>query len=340
MLDLARLLRIVCATTLLAGILAGVPGIAQDATSTAPQSAGRSEQENVANAKDGAAETDGTTNDAEVANQGRATEIAAIRAESQAFAAAFDARDAEAIAALWTADGEYIDDVGRRFVGREAIQNGYRSFFANSPPMKLRVIIDSIRLLSDATAIEDGRAVLEPPPEGIPGFSRYTAVHVKVDGKWRMASVRDTHIETPSAFRNVADLEWLIGTWIAEEHGVTTESTCRWIANKSFVTRTYTLTAVDGTKTSGLQLIGWNPLDGNIQSWNFSPDGGHAVGVWSPTDNGWMAEIRGVTGEGALTTSVNTLTRLDDNAYVWQSVRRTSDDATLPDTEEVVLKRQ
>ena len=155
-----------------------------------------------------------------------------------------------------------------------------------------------------------------------------------------MASVRDSHIETPSAYRNVADLEWLIGTWIAEDHGVTTESVCTWLANKSFMQRKYTITDVDGTKTEGVQLVGWNPIDGHVQSWNFSPDGGHAIGVWSPKEGGWTAEIHGVTGDGTLTASVNTLTRLDDDAYVWQSVQRTAGDVELPDTDEVVLKRQ
>ena len=35
-------------------------------------------------------------------------DLAAIRAESRAFVAAFNKRDAKAIAALWTVDGEYV----------------------------------------------------------------------------------------------------------------------------------------------------------------------------------------------------------------------------------------
>ena len=131
----------------------------------------------------------------------------------------------------------------------------------------------------------------------------------------------------------------MIGTWIAEEHGNKVESVCRWIANKSFVERKYTMTHVDGAKTSGVQIIGWNPQDGHVQSWNFSSDGGHAVGAWSPIQDGWSAEIRGVTGDGIVTTSINTLKRLDDNAYVWQSVQRTAGEVELQDTDEVVLKR-
>ena len=126
-----------------------------------------------------------------------AAEIAAIRAESEAFVAAFNKGDAKAVAALWTEDGEYIDDTGRRFAGREAIEKGYAEYFAGNPNTKIQITIDSLRLLSDDAAIEDGRAVTDPPADGAAGFSKYTSTHVKVDGKWLMASVRDTWVETP-----------------------------------------------------------------------------------------------------------------------------------------------
>ncbi len=269
-----------------------------------------------------------------------AQELAAIRKASDAFVAAFNKGDAKAVAALWTKDGEYIDDAGRRFTGRDAIEKGYAEFFADNAKVKIRIMIDALRLLSDDAAIEDGRAVVNPAPAGDPGIGKYTVVHVKVEGKWLMSSVRDIRIEASSAYRNIADLEWLIGAWVAEEHGVKTESVCRWIANKSFLERNYTITQVDGTQASGIQLIGWNPLDGHVQSWNFSPDGGHAVGVWAPEPGGWVAIMRGPTVDGTPTTAINKLRRLDDQAYVWQSLQRTAGGLALPDTDEVVWKRQ
>ncbi len=266
-------------------------------------------------------------------------DLAAIRAQSQAFASAFNSADPKAIAALWTESGDYTDETGRTLTGRDAIGQEYAAFFNAHPGVKIRLAIDSLKLLSADAAIEDGRAVLDPAPAGAPASSKYTAIHVKVDGQWLMSTVRDSRIEQPSSYRNVADLEWLIGTWTAEEHGAKTESVCRWVAGKSFVERKYTITHADGSAASGVQLIGWNPQGGHVQSWNFSSDGGQAIGVWSPREGGWSAEIRGVTGDGTPTTAVNTLTRLDDNAYVWQSVNRSAGGRSLPDTEEVVLKR-
>jgi uncharacterized protein (TIGR02246 family) len=267
-------------------------------------------------------------------------DLAAIRGASQAFVAAFDRADAKAIAALWTEDGDYTDESGTKFSGREAIEKEYAKFFAANPGHKIRLAIDSLKLLGDGAAIEDGRAMLDPAPAGAPATSKYTAIHVKVNGQWLMATVRDTRVESASAYRNVADLEWLIGTWTAEEHGAKSESVCRWVADKSFVERSYTVTHADGTTASGVQVIGWNPQGGHVQSWNFTSDGGHAIGVWTPREGGWAAEIRGVTGDGTLTTATNLLTKLDENAYVWQSVNRAAGGQPLPDTDEVVLKRR
>jgi uncharacterized protein (TIGR02246 family) len=266
-------------------------------------------------------------------------DLAAIRATSKAFVEAFNKGDAKAIAALWTKDGDYIDDSGHTFSGRDAIEKGYAGYFADNPKAHIRIVIDNLRLLSDDAAVEDGRAMVDPLPVGAPSIGKYMVVHVKVDGKWLMSTVRDHRIETPSAYRHVADLEWLIGTWTAEENGAKNESVCRWIANKSFVQRRYTVTRPDGTMTSGVQLIGWNPEEDHVQSWNFSSDGGYAVGIWSPTAGGWSAEVHGVTGDGLPTTAVNRLKRLDDNAYVWQSVERTVNGTALPDTDEVIIKR-
>jgi uncharacterized protein (TIGR02246 family) len=267
-------------------------------------------------------------------------ELAAIRAGSEQFVAAFNKGDAKAIAALWTEDGEYVDDSGRRFAGRTEIEKVYTDFFAANPEAKIQIAIDSLRQTGPNVAIEDGRAVVDPAPVGDAGVSSYTAVHAKVDGKWLMASVRDTWIAAPASNRAAADLAWLIGTWEAEEYGVKMESVCRWVASDRFIERQYTTTRHDGTKASGVQLIGWNPQGGHVQSWDFSPDGGHAVGVWTPIDGGWQARVVGTTGDGTSTMAVNRLIRLDDNAYAWQSVGRFLGETALPDTDEVVIKRQ
>lgn len=83
-----------------------------------------------------------------------ARDLAAIRAGSEAFVAAFNKRDAKAVAAMWTEDGEYVDDTGRTFAGRAAIEKGYAELFAGSPPTKIQIAMDSLRLLSADTQVD------------------------------------------------------------------------------------------------------------------------------------------------------------------------------------------
>ncbi len=266
-------------------------------------------------------------------------EIAALRAGSEAFVAAFNKADAKAIAAMWTAGGEYIDEAGQRLVGRDAIAQAYGEFFAAHPGAKIQVTMDALRQVGPNAAIEDGRSQVEIPSASPTAGSRYTVFHVQVDGQWLMASVRDTAIAAPAAASS-ADLAWLVGTWEAEEHGVKTESIVSWVVDGRFLQRAYTTTRPDGSTSKGLQLIGWNPLERHVQSWDFSPDGGYAVGTWAVQPDGWTAQVHGTTGGGLPTSSVNLLHRLDDNAYVWQSVQRSVAGHMLGDTDEIVCKRQ
>lgn len=262
-----------------------------------------------------------------------------ILAESKAFVEAFNKGDAAAVAGMWTSSGEYVDGAGNLFLGRDAIQKAYAEFFSENAGAKLKINVDSLKTLSDTAATEYGTSVVEVPSTAAV-VSQYEAIHVKIDGKWQMASVRDAVIQTAVAEQNLLDLDFLIGSWIAEHHGNKTESVFSWVSDHRFVKREYTTTSFDGKKSSGMQLIGWNPQAGNISSWSFSPDGGHAIGAWMPTEDGWAAEMQGVDGNGVSTTAVNLLRRLDDNAYVWQSVERVAGGVMFDDTDEIVIKRQ
>ncbi|BBO34609.1 YybH family protein [Lacipirellula parvula] len=265
--------------------------------------------------------------------------VAAIQKTADAFTDAFNRGDAKAIAALWTANGEYVDESGNEHAGQAAIESCYADFFKANPGASLALAIDSVRFVSPTVAIEDGHTVLTLPPAGESTSSDYSVVHTKVDGRWLMASVREARTDGGTAHEHIADMQWLIGSWTAEEGGVTTKSECKWIGDKSFVERKYTTKAADGVETSGVQIIGWNAQAGHVQSWNFGADGSFAVGVWTPTEGGWQASVSGVTVDGATTSAINRLQRLDDNAYSWQSVDRSLDATSLPDSDEVIVRR-
>ena len=263
----------------------------------------------------------------------------AIRKAASDFDQAFNSGNAEKVAGLWTVDAEYIDEDGQRFVGRDLIKKEYADFFAANPRAKISSVTDSVRVINDTTAVEDGRAMIQPPPAGAPGSSRYTALYVLHEGKWLLGSVHDMRVASPSNYHRLDDFEWLIGTWQASEGDVQIETTCRWLKNKSFVERTYQVITAGLPSASGTQIIGWDPEQQQMCSWNFSSDSGYAKEVWKPLANGWRTQSSGVRGDGTRTTAVKVFQKLDDDTLSLKSTDRTLGGVRLPDLKEVILRR-
>lgn len=264
----------------------------------------------------------------------------AIRQTASAFAAAFNRGDAAAVAACWTDDGDYVDEDGHRYQGKAEIEKAYAAFFADNPGVQMRVVVDAVRLLGPETAIEDGRASLGPFPKVPPSFSRYTAVHVKQNGQWRMASVRDSRLEPAVGPERLEDLAWLEGDWAAQQGETIVKVRFRWLPGRHFLLKTSSVHQGDQELSSTLEVIGWDPLRGQIGSWMFAADGGHAVGTWTPHSPGWFVESTGAAQDGTPTSAVNHLSQRSDDELVWQSGSRMAGNANLPDTGEVVLRRQ
>jgi uncharacterized protein (TIGR02246 family) len=265
---------------------------------------------------------------------------AEIRSAAADFAAAFARADAAGLARHWTADGDYIDEFGQRYVGRAAIQAEYELFFQQNPGITMQITVDSVRPLGPDIAVEDGRAVLRSSAAGVPASSRYTAVHVRQDGQWLMASVRDMRVVTTSHSGHLAELGWLIGHWVAEHGNLQLDVNYRWIVADKVIERTHRVTEDGRVTSSGSQIIGWDPISQQIESWIFSTGGGYAVGVWSTHDIGWTVETVGVANDGTPTTAANTLVRVSDNTLSWTSTSRWIGDATLPNVDEVLLTRK
>lgn len=266
---------------------------------------------------------------------------AAIRATADDFVKAFNRGDAKAVAALWTPNGTVADDRGEIFKGRKAIEDQYAALFKAYPGAKMVVAVRSIDFPAPSMAVEDGTAQVVGPQAGPPVVSGYTAVHVCQDGKWLMASVRETTVPLASNYGRLQDLGWLIGTWEAKREGTTVRATFRWIANRSFIERNTTVSRDGIQTTSGVQFIGWDPQAGRFRSWSFDASGGYGTSLWTPTPEGMRGQSSGVMPDGTPTSSQEMLIRApgEDNVFGWRSFDRSVGDATLPDTGETVLDR-
>ncbi len=311
---------------LIASALWLVPDVS--AQQTGPQQTGQHPEVGAAKSAAGAAKV---TAEAETA----------IRNAARGFTEAFDRGDAAAVAAHFTAKGVYIDEEGQRFEGRQAIEKEYETLFAVTSDLRMQLEIDTIRLVNATTAVEEGRVALTPQPTGSDRvMSVYSAVHTLQNGKWLMANVRDTRVELPPDHGQLADLGWLVGTWVAENKDTRVEVKGRWVENNHYLARTHTVTESGKVTSTGLEMIGVDARTGQIHSWSFTNDGGHAVGYWAPHDKGWIVESVGLTSDATETTATDTLSRAGEDTLTWKSTDRFVGEATLPDTETVTMKRQ
>lgn len=265
----------------------------------------------------------------------------AIRASAEAFIQAFNRGDAKALAALWTESGTMADGGGRIIKGRKAIEDRYAAFFRERPESRIEIAVQSIDLPAADVAIEDGLARVVAKGEASPSAARYTAVHVLTGGKWLMASVREANVDIPSSFARIEQLQSLVGTWETHSGDVAVQTTIRWIANRSFLQREYTVRKGALTTSSGVQIIGWDPQSRQVRSWSFDASGGHGAGLWTPTPQGWRIQSSGVLADGIPTSSQDFIIRVagDDDVLGWRSERRKAGATELPDTPEIVLKR-
>ncbi|WP_299468491.1 SgcJ/EcaC family oxidoreductase [uncultured Gimesia sp.] len=263
----------------------------------------------------------------------------AIKKMAVAFQAAFDEGNAKKVAGFWAPEGEYIEASGMRLVGRPAIEKAYEGYFKENKNAKIQISVDSVRQIGNNLAFEEGRTVVTVP-EVAPDFSQYTATHVKRDGKWMMVSIKESGLVPADSKAGLKDLEWLIGTWIVEDRGITLTTDYHWLPGNKFMERTFSTQGKGETQPIGKQIIGVDPIRGDIMSWTFNADGSHAVGIWAPVENGWLIESRGVSSNGMITSAHNIISKIDQNGCRWQSVNRTANGIELPDALEVVSKRK
>jgi uncharacterized protein (TIGR02246 family) len=268
-----------------------------------------------------------------------AAEEKALKARAEEFIAAFDKGDTKALAAFWTEDGDYIDQAGHVMSGREAIQAAFEKQFAAVKRAKLRILTKSLRVKGDL-AIEDGTTELIYPNDAPPTGARYTAVHVKQDGKWYLASVRDAILVPPSNHEHLQELDWLAGDWTGEaEKGEVAKASYSWAENDNFLVSSFATTLKEMPVAGGTQWIGWDAAAKQIRSWAFTSNGGFAEGVWSRDGNKWTAKVTATTPDGKKGSATVTITKVDGDQLTWQSTKRSLDGKDLPDSAVVKMKR-
>lgn len=282
----------------------------------------------------------GKTGPAEAMKNRNAPEEEAVRATAGAFEAAFNKGDAKALSALWTDDCEYVDENGRVYRGRPTIEKEYAAFFAANPGAQIETSISAVKIIGPSIAIEDGSTLIGNSRQRLLSRGYYTATHVKVNGKWLIASVRENAVPRSSERMNLSDLDWLIGDWSAANEPKAVDLTFRRIGEKGFVALSYNVREKDNVVRSGMQIIGRDPGSGAVVSWSFDSDGGYGKGQWSAFKNGWIVESTGMMADGTPTASSDIVSKMGADSFSWQFVNRRVAGKSLGDSQPATVKRK
>jgi uncharacterized protein (TIGR02246 family) len=273
----------------------------------------------------------------------QAEDEAAIRKMVQSYVAAFNQRDAKALAAHWLPEAIYIGpDSGKNIVGRPEIEKHFAGVFKDLKNAKLAVAVESIRFVSPHVAVEQGIATTVGLTKD-PAKTNYTAIHIKRDGKWLLDRVTDEQVPTVlSNYDKLKELEWMIGTWIDgdDDDSATIEITTKWAKNQNFLVRTFSVLIRDRIATSGVQIIGWDPTAKQIHSWVFDSDGGFGEGIWTKKGKSWHIYSKDTLANGQKNSEVNIVTSVDNNSFNWQSVDRQAAGQLLPNIGPVRVVRK
>lgn len=266
---------------------------------------------------------------------------AAIQKSAEAFVEAYNKHDAKAVAALFAERAEFVDEDGNLIKGRDEIEQNFANVFEASPEGKIAIEIDSIRLLTPNIALEEGLVIGTPVPDEPPTHTNYTAIHVKVDGEWKLGSVSDTDAssEQLTAQDHLQQLAWMVGDWVDENPDAIIKSSCDWDHSGNYLLFEFAVQIAGGMDASGSIRVGWDPLTRQIKSWVFDADSGYAEGLWTRIGDEWIVHMRGVNAAGEATSAVSVYRYIDDDTMSWRSYDRTVGGEPANDIPENVIKR-
>jgi uncharacterized protein (TIGR02246 family) len=269
----------------------------------------------------------------------RSADEEAIRSAIIAFAKAYNSGDAKAIAALFTPDGQIVTEEGETIEGREAIEEGFKDVFAETPEVKMEIFVDSIRFIGTELALEVGATKEFPAPGETPEYGRYTVLHVKRDGKWLMAAARDTEGEPPTAHERLLPLSFLLGEWVDDGGSTVVRTSCRWSDDGNFLLQDMNVQVAGQDAMQVTQRIGWDPLQKRIRSWVFDTEGGFSEGIWVRDGDSWLIRTTGVRPDGAPGSATSLIVPAGKDGYVWRVSDRVIGDEVQPPLQVKVVRK-
>jgi uncharacterized protein (TIGR02246 family) len=246
----------------------------------------------------------------------------AIRGAAAAYRQALAKRDIAAIAAFWTPDADYVDQLGRVYniqagLAQAKQQSQEERHIAHLSP-KMETL--SIRSLTPDVAIEDGAFERAGAAAGQAPHGRYTAVWVNRNGKWLIDGMRESPDRADINSEPLKGLAWMIGDWVAESPQLAAEVSSAWGANKAYIIAHLKMEPKGAKPITATQLIGWDPIQQRVRSYMFDSRGAFTEGVWTNEGDAWVVATTGVLPDGKRLSATKVYSRVDDDTAIWESI--------------------
>ena len=266
---------------------------------------------------------------------------AEIEVAIQSYAEAFNAKNVAKLVSHWSPEGIYISRTsGDQVVGHDALSREFSAIFAGDNIPTLAVSTESIDFVSPNVAVENGNATITFGEDDV-SETRYSVVYVKRDGAWLIDRVSEEEIVVEvSNFEKLQVLEWLIGDWQIQEDGMSMDMTFKWTRNQNYISRTYEVNGDDGVQSSGLQVIGWDPVNNQICSWLFDSDGGFVKGTWTERDGHWHIQSTATLADGVKGSFTAVIRPSEDGDFTWKKINQVVDGELLPNLDEITIRRK
>jgi len=112
-----------------------------------------------------------------------------------------------------------------------------------------------------------------------------------------------------------------------------------WTKNHHFLRRSITVEREDEETIEATEVIGYDPVAGQVRSWVFDSAGGFGEGLWRRDANKWMVSFKATAPDGSTSTAQHVLTFVDEKKYTWESINRQSAGEALPNLDKIEVVR-
>lgn len=267
-----------------------------------------------------------------------ALETEAVKAARQ-LTDAFNAGNADAVAAVFLPDGELIDDSGTVHLGTEEIKALVKAFQTTYPGAKSEAQVESVRAVAGLVLVDGTRVITDKEGKSL-SVLRFATIWKKTDAGLKLASLRDvSEALPPTPHEALEGLAWIVGEWINESGDTKVHLNYRWDENGNFIVGDINITAGDQVLMKSFQRIAWDASQGKFRSWTFDSDGGFGEGVWNATPNGLVMQNSAVGPDGLRGTATVKLVSDSKDRFTVQGIHRMSEGMEAPDYEYTVVRK-